>query len=264
MDRGLIRDKTQTNNRDVVAGFNNLVLDKDIFSRVFEKDIRRIYIYKKSERIAKAIHIISPMLKDSRALCERLEQAALALVDAAVLAPSNAREAITRELLALGSLLSVAKAGGHLSPMNTEIIMSEAHNLLKEVASYEDPHLSLEEAPTLAALARDVSKEQRNASTKKPGQPFIHVPEESMSKGHVSDNIGHNGRRGQILSVLKDKGHANIKDISMRVRDISEKTIQRELQLLVQEGKVSREGNRRWTTYTLSSNVLNRDKDLTK
>ena len=36
------------------------------------------------------------------------------------------------------------------------------------------------------------------------------------------------------------------------VRDVSEKTIQRELQALVEAGKVTRTGERRWTTYSLA------------
>lgn len=252
MDKGLIRDNTSLKGKDTVPGFDSLVLDKDIFSKVFEKDIRRIYIYKKSERIAKAIHMVSSTLKESRALKERLEDISLALIDAAVLSPSSAREEISRELLSLASLLSVAKAGGHLSPMNADIIMREAHNLLQEVAIYEDPHLFLEEAPTLTTLARAASKEERNALPQRKELAAQERGGMGVSKGQVSDSLGQDSRKKEILAVLESKGQARIKDISMIVRSISEKTIQRELQALVNSGQVYRMGERRWTIYGLS------------
>jgi hypothetical protein len=37
------------------------------------------------------------------------------------------------------------------------------------------------------------------------------------------------------------------------VRGVSEKTIQRELSLLVLEGTVRKQGERRWTTYSLAA-----------
>jgi DeoR/GlpR family transcriptional regulator of sugar metabolism len=59
-------------------------------------------------------------------------------------------------------------------------------------------------------------------------------------------------RRESILSVLRGKGPSYIKDISLVVRNVSEKTIQRELAALVSEGLVVRKGDRRWTTYELA------------
>ena len=60
------------------------------------------------------------------------------------------------------------------------------------------------------------------------------------------------GRRDAVLSVLRSKGPLYIKDISTVIRDVSEKTIQRELQALVAEGVVARTGERRWTSYALA------------
>jgi DeoR/GlpR family transcriptional regulator of sugar metabolism len=75
----------------------------------------------------------------------------------------------------------------------------------------------------------------------------------NSNKGHTNGQIsqGHkNGRAGSIVSILKSKGPSRIKDISMLMREVSEKTIQRELQLLIQKGQVEKSGERRWTIYT--------------
>ncbi|MES2994423.1 MAG: hypothetical protein V4681_00035 [Patescibacteria group bacterium] len=231
------------------AHFDTFVLDKGIFSNVFDKDIRRVYIYKKAERLAKAIHLIGPAFKNSSALREKLDLIGIGLVDGAVLPPMLARTALSRELLALSSVLSIARAGGLLSPMNADLIARESHLLLQEVATYEEPRLVLEEAPTLAALA----KSSVGPSRQTPRLPSVSYKGQDSNKGHVvSDTEGRGSRRDAVIAVLKEKGPSYIKDISTVIRSVSEKTIQRELSALVAEGKVERSGERRWTTYVLT------------
>ena len=76
------------------------------------------------------------------------------------------------------------------------------------------------------------------------------------SKGHIKDSSADSeavkDRREGILSVIKNKGFTSIKDISTVIRGISEKTIQRELQGLVEAGLVVRQGERRWSRYSLA------------
>jgi predicted HTH transcriptional regulator len=66
----------------------------------------------------------------------------------------------------------------------------------------------------------------------------------------VSLSLG--GRRERILSIIKDKGEATIKDVSSVITDCSEKTIQRELMSLISEGVLVKEGERRWSIYKLA------------
>lgn len=255
---GQKKDTKQLRQTDTNAGFENFVLDKGIFSNIFEKDIRRVYIYKKAERLAKAIHLVAPAFRNSPALRDRLEGVAVGLVDAAILPPTAARDALSRELLALSSVLSIARTSGLLSAMNAELIGREAHQLLQEVATYEEPRLFLEEAPSLATLAKDMSAIRGEALvrlTRPSGNDDHNVQNTKNSaeghKGQMSDKA--NGRRSAIISVLKTKGPSHIKDISTVIRDVSEKTIQRELQTMVENGEVMRTGERRWTQYSLKS-----------
>ena len=94
----------------------DFVLEKSIFNNIFEKDIRRVFIYKKAERLAKAIHLIAPAFAESVSLRNRIDAIAIGLVDAAILPSGAARMALSRELLALSSVLSIARTGGLLSP----------------------------------------------------------------------------------------------------------------------------------------------------
>jgi len=211
---------------------------------VFEKDIRRVFIYKKAERLAKAIHLIAPAFNESLSLRNRLDSIAIGLVDAAILPHSAARGALSRELLALSSVLSIARTGGILSVMNVELIAREAHLLLQEVAAYEEPRLFLEDAPSLSAIAKNASQSQ--PKTKPPSTHALR-PIKAVSDSVVT------GRKDAVLSVIKDKGRVGIKDISVIIRGVSEKTIQRELASLIAAGTVRKEGERRWSTYSLAS-----------
>ncbi len=241
--------------RDKDAHNDDFVLEKSIFSNIFERDIKRVYIYKKAERLAKAIHLIAPAFVDSASLRNRVDSIAIGLVDAAIRPPVAARAALSRELLALSSVLSIARTGGMLSSMNAELIAREAHLLLQEVAAYEEPRLFLDDVPSLAEIAKRAGKEP-------VARPHASAPEKpraaAASKGHGKDNPIKDtyadgklhGRQEAILEVLRGRPEgAGIKDVSTVIRNVSEKTIQRELMALIDAGVVRKEGERRWSTY---------------
>jgi hypothetical protein len=78
-----------------ISANNDFVLEKSIFSNIFDKDIKRVYIYKKTERLAKAIHLIAPAFATSLSLRNRLDAIAIGLIDAAIFGPSFAKEAFS-------------------------------------------------------------------------------------------------------------------------------------------------------------------------
>ena len=262
-DKGQTKETKTLKTQGGASGFDSFVLEKTIFSNVFEKDIKRVYIYKKAERLAKAIYLIAPGWRESPSLHDRVSRVSVALVDAAILPPAASKDALSRELLALSSVLSIARSGGMLSPMNADLIGREAHLLLEEVAGYEEPRAYLPESVSLAELAREAAPAY--AAPREIGQRRT-APEQAAPKGHSKGHIKDkpqgeavtrepkkDDRREAILSVLRAKGPSYIKDISTVIRDVSEKTIQRELQTLVSDGIISRSGERRWTTYELSA-----------
>lgn len=242
-DYKIIKDASQNKSVVQIADFDNFVLEKSIFSKVFEKDIKRVYIYKKVERLAKAVHLICPAFSSHPALRDKIDAIAVGLIESAIRPPAEAREALSRELLALSSILSIAKTGNALSPMNAQIIGKETHTLLAELAGYEEPKIYFEDIPSLASLMKQSEGEERPFRVQL-GEPAMKRPLEP--KGQIKDK---SNRGESIMSVLRSKGPSYIKDISTVIRDISEKTIQRELQTLVQSGRVRKEGDKRWTKY---------------
>lgn len=59
-------------------------------------------------------------------------------------------------------------------------------------------------------------------------------------------------RRSLIVGLLRTKSNLTIKDFSAVIKGCSDKTIQRELQSLVKSGVLKKEGERRWSRYSLS------------
>jgi predicted ArsR family transcriptional regulator len=59
-------------------------------------------------------------------------------------------------------------------------------------------------------------------------------------------------RRAVILTLLQRKDRIAIKDVTAVIRDVSDKTIQRELLALVAQGVLIKDGERRWSTYRLA------------
>jgi DNA-binding transcriptional ArsR family regulator len=141
--------------------------------------------------------------------------------------------------------------------MNAEIIAHEAHILLQEVAAYEEPRLLLDENLTLSDIVKSTSKKDSLQSSKvnsvAPKRDIGVV--QNGSKGHIKDTgmpgIHIKDRRDAVMTVIKNKGNASIKDISTLIRDVSEKTIQRELTSLIESGLVRKQGERRWSIYSL-------------
>lgn len=58
-------------------------------------------------------------------------------------------------------------------------------------------------------------------------------------------------RREKIIKIVTDLGQVSVKDIAERVDGCSEKTLQRELLNLVNEGVLKKDGERRWSRYSL-------------
>jgi len=198
---------------------NDFVLEKDIFSGLFNKDIKRVFIYKKAERLAKAIYLIVPAFQDIPVLRDRLSAIAVGLIDAAILSPIGNRT-LSRELLTLSSTLSVASTSGMLSVMNAELISEEARTLLQEIAVYEEPRVPLEDIPSFSELSRlaQSTSERGHKTISSRATAATALNKSALRQGRtqpqrqIKDSIK-DSRRAAILSVIRTKKKAQIKDI---------------------------------------------------
>ena len=68
---------------------------------------------------------------------------------------------------------------------------------------------------------------------------------------HARTDVARDDRRKIILAIIKQKPQLAVKDISKSIPAVSEKTIQRELLAMVEEGILKKTGERRWSTYSM-------------
>ena len=61
-------------------------------------------------------------------------------------------------------------------------------------------------------------------------------------------------RKHEILEIIKKNKNATINDIKIFFSDMSDKTLQRNIAKLIEMRLISREGNKRWATYSVVKN----------
>jgi len=98
--------------------------------------------------------------------------------------------------------------------------------------------------------AQQSLKSQSPAKTPTPRQRRVSVPAGDISTDAYLVYSQLTDRADRIKTVLEAKPQATIKDIAEVITDVSEKTIQRELNSLIEKGQVIREGERRWSRYS--------------
>ncbi|MFT5280617.1 MAG: putative transcriptional regulator [Flavobacteriaceae bacterium] len=111
---------------------------------------------------------------------------------------------------------------------------------------------SIKDTQSLKDIIKDKTKRQENIKDTIKGQ----LAKRKNNKTDVFNRVMKKSIRAErtraILQVVKDKKKVSIKDISEIILDCSEKTIQRTLNELIDKGLVAKEGDKRWSTYSLS------------
>jgi DNA-binding transcriptional ArsR family regulator len=74
--------------------------------------------------------------------------------------------------------------------------------------------------------------------------------QEKVIKDKQPSTQGQSKRAGLILEFVRKHKNVSIKDIAKVIKGFSEKTIQRELSSLIQQGLVEKRGERRWSIYS--------------
>ena len=238
------------------------VPDKNLAGR----DISFAYIQAKAERLATAVYLVSQFISDEL-LRTKIRRCALELVSSI-----NANNVHNVHSVLLGivrettGLLNVAYRTGNVSEMNWSLLSKEygefirilqergdaisAHGMIlsKDLFDTGIPDRSLR-APKEQVSARPLIKDKRTFK----GQPRERLPvsKDTSPKSTVASERK-DGRRAIILDLLKRQKQVTVRDVAGAIPGVSEKTLQRELVALVEEGVLKREGERRWSTYSIA------------
>lgn len=209
------------------------------------------YIFKKTEKIVCAVFYILRSEQDSGQkdiVTSDVEDTAAVLLDV-VLQSLNAPIAcsdvearrIQIALIALESNLRVAHASRLLREGYLEVFLHEIDSVQRLLRKYIEQGVSHNPF-------NEVSRPIEQIREKKTVQQRRPLGSDDVQRIEAVSNIP---RRERIMSVIKDKGEATIKDIAHVVTDCSEKTIQRELIDLIKDNVIVRDGERRWSKYRL-------------
>jgi hypothetical protein len=217
------------------------------------------YIIQKAQKIVSALYLVTDLIKDSEVLkWEIREECIIFVSNAHVLnstLPGDKGETSHVLLLSLEKLISylnVALISGVISRMNANILIHEIESIKnfinKNIEGIQLPGYILSDSffQTDAPAVTNLVNQKKFNDTLRTANNNL----ETKVKIDVKDKK--NGRQESILALLKKDSHLTIKDFAKVITDCSEKTIQRELISLVEKGLVKREGERRWSTYSLA------------
>ena len=222
--------------------------------------------YTKTERIGHALFFIIGQREEERALTERLKERMLDIIEVASFCLKNPglREEFLVRLLELGTLLRIGSTAGEIGEENARIVSAELAKLSDRVSASvhggipsslfavsEREEISSDRVSRLRSLTELFEGGIPQGKRHQPQRQTYRTKDMSFNKG-LQRHSPMAERSQQILSVVKEKGRVSIKEVSAVIDDCSEKTIQRELATLVQKGLLRKEGQRRWSVYTLA------------
>lgn len=220
------------------------------------------FCFLKSEKIAHVLALLTAQtpIKDSDTL-EELMATAVRIPHTVVHFVAGEADAamVLADLFSAASLVRLSATQGLLSKENAQIVAQEYELVIRRIVaqSHPSPFVSQDDF----ALEEGVPQQDARASLT-AGQLLFQPPAQEADgvkdiyKGHKS-HINQKGqapkevasRTSLILDFVKKNKEVSIKDIAKAVRGCSEKTIQRELTQLINEGLIERRGERRWSVY---------------
>ncbi len=236
----------------------------------FIKDKHVSFVIRKTERVVYGVYLLSQFVPEDDALLHDLKKTAhkvLAHVSQFV-SPANlsssSYDQVHGLLQYMSSLLTLSNVSGYISNSNIEIMKNEINYLHKHIEELSTRTISdskqlhiksdmfVVSAPKVTRVPEVkmsfIKKEEHTAPVQ--SLPKVSFKEKSTKPVVVRPANGED-RESRIIDVIRDKGVVSIKDISTVIFDVSEKTIQRTLQTLIDKGQIKKEGERRWAKYQL-------------
>lgn len=190
----------------------------------------------KGQKIVAALYLVTNHLPDTDPIKHAVRTHAIALVEAG----RNERTSIVERialLLGAATLARIVNEGNVAilsREMNFYATLSESHTQSAIGALFEhDP--------------KDMSVIKRTENKHK--MSFMGHSVSLSQRNNENTLYTKNTRQDQILSFINERKSAGIKDIATLFMDVSEKTIQRELGVLVASGKITKRGSKRWSMY---------------
>jgi len=256
----------------------------------FIKDKNFLSITKKTERLVSALYLLTDMFPDQEPLKWSLRKYSLNIIPPMLALKSNFKtekvilNAPNPHLLKLHSFLETAYMSGLVSNMNFSLLQNEIFKLIRMENEYltvdnkkdnsldenyfRDDYkghvrgeIKLEDGPYEGSVSfKNIQDSHKKLSKRQDdvGDSIEkNVIRDSVNKPIYLENSTEkkkkkNERQVKIIDLIKNKVLVSIKDISDNIKGCGEKTIQRELMAMVKSGVLKKEGERRWSKYSLN------------
>lgn len=260
---------------------------QDDFSSVNSLVNKTIYEFanKKTEKLLTALYMVTDCMETDDALKEKLRLLGVELLSdiykLSSLLPmeKNAHISVSiNRIYEILSFIEIAGTIGYVSEMNTRILKNEFKILITELESYQTENKNF--TFTLDEKMLEVKRGEENLISnghlyegvlnnktsikdtysniyKKTNNIMSNRNVLNKSNPHIDYKKVKLERVEKIISIIKDKKDATIKDISSKLTDVSEKTIQRELNDLIEKGQIKKIGKKRWSRYQISRGDTN-------
>lgn len=240
-------------------------MDMEFFPKGY--DSFKIYLFKKVERISIALYLCTNHLADEVSLKTNIRSIADILIKDILFinrgqSNLNSTTKIKEDFLELKTLLNFSSSSNLISINNVNILIDEINKLSREIENHKDILIGDTEFKKSFFVVESRQKISENIldnpNDYKGHKGQISIEKENDKKEDKKEifkgqtpNTDLNNRTEDIMKIIKDNGKVTIKDISARIKNCSEKTIQRELLKMVSLNLIKKEGERRWSTYSV-------------
>ena len=212
------------------------------------------FLIQKTQKITSALYLITDLIKDSDAIKWEIREEGISLVSSALISnttyPIEKEHAVRLFLLSAEKLitfLNICSISSIISEMNARIVIRELENVVnilkKETKEVHPPGYILSDTFFAGDLIEKDTKGQKDNVVNESSDNIKDIGKKTTTTA--------TSRKQNIIELLKKDSNLTIKDFAKVIKDCSEKTIQRELISLVRDGVVKRQGERRWSTYSL-------------
>jgi len=227
-------------------------------SKLFKGRSNWYFCYLKSEKLAHVLALLSERTVSEpqeglEACAAKATQVAQDVVYAA--AGEVTEEALLAGLFSMLWMLRLSASQGYLGKETAKILTEEYEGVIERLVG-DSRHLGLSVSPQDLAVPLVAEEPLLEPLPSLLGLTDSSIGQKDIYKRQISNRTQKDihSQKGQvraalILDLIKKSDGVSIKDISLVVRDCSEKTIQRELNSLIERGVVVRRGERRWSTY---------------
>lgn len=227
-------------------------------------------LYNKSYRLSAAVFAVSNVMDENEEIRNRIKKLSLEIVSMSVrIKDANFYDTkrqigeIEKNSLELMSMLDISAIAGMISKMNAKIIKEEFESFIKELNNFSLGLNSNNNIKVEDILKNTTNPENivSNISNSNEALRISQVSSNQNNSEKVENKTNSNGVNGNghkrketrkinIFNFIKSHDNITIKDIVPHIIGCSEKTVQRELISLINEGKIKKTGERRWTRYS--------------